>query len=221
MAAGKEGEAHRAIWRRKAAAIARRAVPDGSAEIRGRPSALAHRRGADRDRAPLPAAAGHAARARRCHAQGVLGRVQRQGIPGRAGARQSGRRYASQRGTDSGYHRTGLQVAARRGRAPDKAAAQPVRQDAMLDKTKGAVTASDLIARAQALVPVLASRADEAEKLRRCPDATIADYVSNGLLRVCQPKAYGGYQFGYDVLCAIIQTLAHGCASQAWTYMVL
>jgi alkylation response protein AidB-like acyl-CoA dehydrogenase len=91
----------------------------------------------------------------------------------------------------------------------------------MLDKTKGAVTASDLIARAQALVPVLASRAEEAEKLRRCPDATVADFVSNGLLRVCQPKAYGGYEMGYDVLCAIIQTLAHGCASQAWTYMVL
>ena len=90
----------------------------------------------------------------------------------------------------------------------------------MLDKTKG-VTAIDLIAHAEGLVPVLAARAAEAETLRRCPDATVADYVSLGLLRVCQPKAYGGYELGYDVLCTIIQTLARGCASQAWTYMVL
>jgi alkylation response protein AidB-like acyl-CoA dehydrogenase len=68
---------------------------------------------------------------------------------------------------------------------------------------------------------VLAARAGEAEALRRCPDETVADYVSLGLLRVCQPKVYGGYEMGYDVLCTIIQTLARGCASQAWTYMVL
>ena len=90
----------------------------------------------------------------------------------------------------------------------------------MLDKASG-VDAATLIARAQALVPALASRASEAEKLRRCPDETVADYVANGLLRVCQPKMYGGYELGYDVLCTIIQTLARGCASQAWTYMVL
>ena len=91
----------------------------------------------------------------------------------------------------------------------------------MLDKTKTMPTAGEMIARAQALVPVLRKRASMAEKLRRCPDETVADYVDHGLLRVCQPKLYGGYEMGYDVLCTIIQTLAQGCASQAWTYMVL
>jgi len=92
----------------------------------------------------------------------------------------------------------------------------------MLDKTKAlSATPAEMIARAEALVPVLAARAAEAESLRRCPDATVADYVSTGLLRVCQPMLYGGYEMGYDVLCTIIQTLARGCASQAWTYMVL
>jgi 3-hydroxy-9,10-secoandrosta-1,3,5(10)-triene-9,17-dione monooxygenase len=92
----------------------------------------------------------------------------------------------------------------------------------MLDKNKAlSVTPAEMIARAEALVPVLASRASQAESLRRCPDETIADYVNSGLLRVCQPMLYGGYEMGYDVLCTIIQTLARGCASQAWTYMVL
>ncbi len=93
----------------------------------------------------------------------------------------------------------------------------------MLDKNQSLtqVTPADLLARADALAPILRTRAGEAEKLRRCPDATIADYLETGLLRVCQPAAYGGYEMGYDVLCAIIQKLATGCASQAWTYMVL
>lgn len=78
-----------------------------------------------------------------------------------------------------------------------------------------------LLARAEALVPVLAARSEECERLRRAPDATVKDYVDNELLRVCQPARYGGYQLGYDVLCEIVQTLARGCGSQAWVYMVL
>jgi 3-hydroxy-9,10-secoandrosta-1,3,5(10)-triene-9,17-dione monooxygenase len=79
----------------------------------------------------------------------------------------------------------------------------------------------ELLRRAEALVPVLRERAEEAERLRRCPDATIRDYVDNGLLRICQPSRYGGYDLGYDVLCEVTQTLARGCGSQAWVHMVL
>jgi 3-hydroxy-9,10-secoandrosta-1,3,5(10)-triene-9,17-dione monooxygenase len=67
----------------------------------------------------------------------------------------------------------------------------------------------------------LAARSAEAEQLRRCPDATIADFVDSGLLRICQPKRYGGYEMSYDVLCEAIHTLARGCGSQAWVHMVL
>ncbi len=95
----------------------------------------------------------------------------------------------------------------------------------MLDKNKShanaTVTAEEMLAKADALVSVLRSRSQEAEALRRCPDATVQDYISTGLLKVCQPAAYGGYEMGYDVLCEIIQRLAQGCASQAWVYMVL
>ncbi|MDB5593631.1 MAG: acyl-CoA dehydrogenase [Hyphomicrobiales bacterium] len=91
----------------------------------------------------------------------------------------------------------------------------------MLDTNKMDPAIDSMLARADALVPVLRARAAEAEALGRCPDATVADYVETGLLRVCQPIAYGGYEMGYDVLCDVIQRLAHGCASQAWVYMVL
>ena len=83
------------------------------------------------------------------------------------------------------------------------------------------LTREDVLARAQAMIPTLRARAEEGEKLGRCPDQTVRDYVDSGLLRVCQPSRYGGYDLGYDVLCEVIQTLARGDASQAWVYMVL
>ncbi len=83
------------------------------------------------------------------------------------------------------------------------------------------MTREEMIRRAEALVPVLAERSAEAERLRRCPDATIRDFVDNGLLRICQPARHGGFDLGYDVLCEVIQTLARGCGSQAWVHMVL
>jgi len=82
-------------------------------------------------------------------------------------------------------------------------------------------TREELLARAEALIPVLRERATEGERLRRCPDQTVRDYVDADLLRVCQPSRYGGFDLGYDVACEIIQTLARGDASQAWVYMVL
>ena len=74
----------------------------------------------------------------------------------------------------------------------------------------------ELIARAEALVPVLRARAAEAETLRRCPDETVADLGAAGLLRICQPARFGGYEHGWDVLCEVSQVLARGCGSQAW-----
>jgi 3-hydroxy-9,10-secoandrosta-1,3,5(10)-triene-9,17-dione monooxygenase len=88
-------------------------------------------------------------------------------------------------------------------------------------KVAAQMTREELLARAEGLIPVLAARSEEAEKLRRCPDATVRDYVESGLIKVCQPRQYGGYELGYDVLCEISQTLARGCGSQAWVHMVL
>ena len=79
----------------------------------------------------------------------------------------------------------------------------------------------DIIHRALELSPILRQRAEEAEKLRRCPDATVDDFVNSGLLRICQPSRFGGYDLGYDVLCEVTQILARGCGSQAWVHMVL
>ena len=84
-----------------------------------------------------------------------------------------------------------------------------------------ALTREELLRRAEALAPVLAARSEACEKARMAPVETIRDYVDNGLLRICQPARYGGYELGYDVMCEVSQTLARGCGSQAWVHMVL
>ncbi|MBT7267718.1 MAG: hypothetical protein HN884_12630 [Rhodospirillaceae bacterium] len=78
----------------------------------------------------------------------------------------------------------------------------------------------ELLERAQALVPVLKERANECEKLRRIPEATIADLKSTRLVDVCKPAQYGGYELGWDVFCEIVMELAQGCGSTAWVYSV-
>jgi alkylation response protein AidB-like acyl-CoA dehydrogenase len=80
---------------------------------------------------------------------------------------------------------------------------------------------ADLRRRAEALVPVLAARARQCEAMRRCPDETIADFQSQGLVRLCQPARYGGYELGWDVRSEVCQILARGCGAQAWVLHIL
>ncbi|MEA2906669.1 MAG: hypothetical protein QOI12_4056 [Alphaproteobacteria bacterium] len=94
-------------------------------------------------------------------------------------------------------------------------------QSQVAAKSTAVPSRDELLRRADALVPVLQARAGKAEQLRRCPDETVQDYVDNGLLRICQPARYGGFEHSYDVLCEVSQTLARGCGSQAWVHMVL
>ena len=93
--------------------------------------------------------------------------------------------------------------------------------DSVITAPRGAraparLSREELLARAEALVPTLRARAAEAEALRRCPEATVADLAAAGLLRICQPARFGGWEHGWDVLCEVSQVLARGCGSQAW-----
>lgn len=76
--------------------------------------------------------------------------------------------------------------------------------------------AQDLIARAEALVPALKARTEQAEAARRLPDATVAEFSDAGLLKICTPARFGGYEQPWDVLCRVSRALARGCGSQAW-----
>jgi alkylation response protein AidB-like acyl-CoA dehydrogenase len=80
---------------------------------------------------------------------------------------------------------------------------------------------AELYRRADALIPVLAGRAQRCEELRHCPPETIDDLEQAGLLQICRSAHYGGYEYGWDVLSEINRILARGCGSQAWVANVL
>jgi 3-hydroxy-9,10-secoandrosta-1,3,5(10)-triene-9,17-dione monooxygenase len=77
-------------------------------------------------------------------------------------------------------------------------------------------TSDELMARARALVPMLRERAERCESERRVPAESVQDFARAGLLRMCQPARFGGYELGWDVLCDIADVLAPACGSQAW-----
>lgn len=63
----------------------------------------------------------------------------------------------------------------------------------------------------------LADRAEEAERLRRLPAATITDFRQTELFRLLLPARFGGLQASFPELLQPIRRMAHGCASSAWT----
>jgi 3-hydroxy-9,10-secoandrosta-1,3,5(10)-triene-9,17-dione monooxygenase len=74
----------------------------------------------------------------------------------------------------------------------------------------------ELLARAEALIPVLRERAERAEELRRLPDETIADLHSSGLFRMLQPARVGGSELPYRALFELSAVIGRGCGSTAW-----
>jgi 3-hydroxy-9,10-secoandrosta-1,3,5(10)-triene-9,17-dione monooxygenase len=81
--------------------------------------------------------------------------------------------------------------------------------------------ASDLLEEARALVPALTAREAAAVTARRIPDETIADFHRTGILRVVQPRRFGGLQGSFGLVSRITEILAEGCAASAWNYVVL
>ena len=80
------------------------------------------------------------------------------------------------------------------------------------------LTAQEAVQAAAALVPRLAERAAEAERLRRIPQATIDELHEAGLMRLMQPARFGGSELGLDALMNVVIEIAKGCTSTAWVY---
>src|SRR5437016_2025040 len=78
-----------------------------------------------------------------------------------------------------------------------------------------------MLERARALIPAFAKRAPAATAARRLPPKTIAEYHAAGILRILQPKQFGGRQGRFSLFSRIVEELTYGCASSAWVYAVL
>ena len=75
--------------------------------------------------------------------------------------------------------------------------------------------------RVRGLLSALRERAARAEKLRRLPDETFADFQEAGLLRALQPKRYGGYELDPGIFCQAVTEVGAVCGSSGWVLGVL
>jgi 3-hydroxy-9,10-secoandrosta-1,3,5(10)-triene-9,17-dione monooxygenase len=84
--------------------------------------------------------------------------------------------------------------------------------------TAPSVSREDVLRIAAALVPVLKERAARAEQLRRVPPETFQDLVASGLMRIGNPRRYGGNGLEIDAVYDVAWELGRGCGSTAWCY---
>lgn len=83
------------------------------------------------------------------------------------------------------------------------------------DRTRDERAAS-VVAAAKALVPELAERSEEFDKLRQLPQDIAEKMAAGGLYRLCAPTGAGGLDVGVRALCEAVETLAMGNGSAAW-----
>jgi 3-hydroxy-9,10-secoandrosta-1,3,5(10)-triene-9,17-dione monooxygenase len=74
----------------------------------------------------------------------------------------------------------------------------------------------ELVERAEALKPLLARNAAEAEETRRIPEENIAAVKEAGLFKIMTPRRFGGYEVPLDTKLAVSAKLAEACGSTAW-----
>jgi 3-hydroxy-9,10-secoandrosta-1,3,5(10)-triene-9,17-dione monooxygenase len=79
----------------------------------------------------------------------------------------------------------------------------------------------ELLERARALVPILAERSTTTNAARDVLPETIADFHRIGLLRIIQPRRFGGLQLRFCLFSRIVEIITEGCASAGWVYAVL
>jgi 3-hydroxy-9,10-secoandrosta-1,3,5(10)-triene-9,17-dione monooxygenase len=83
------------------------------------------------------------------------------------------------------------------------------------------ITPEDLVARATAMIPTLRDRAAATEAARRILPETLDDFLHAGFFRIVQPKRFGGFEMGMDVLQRVLVEIGRGCPSSAWTLGIL
>ena len=89
---------------------------------------------------------------------------------------------------------------------------------AAISERKGSPDVEELIRRAATIAEVARERAVETEKARRVSGALIDMMRDADLFKIMQPRAYGGYEFGYDVFVEAVATIASGDGSTGWVY---
>lgn len=88
------------------------------------------------------------------------------------------------------------------------------------DRRNEADIAAGLLAAARDLAPRFRARAGDALAARRLPRETVADLRRSGLLRVYNPRRFGGHELAMQDVLPIIVEIARSCPATAWVLAV-
>ncbi len=78
-----------------------------------------------------------------------------------------------------------------------------------------------VLAAVQDLLPGIAGRADQCERDRRVPDASIAELTRAGVFAMLQPKRWGGLEADPVEFYEVVRTVASACGSTGWVASVV
>jgi alkylation response protein AidB-like acyl-CoA dehydrogenase len=79
----------------------------------------------------------------------------------------------------------------------------------------------ELLERARAIGQLVRGRAQHTETDRRVSTEVIEAMRQAELFKILQPRAYGGFEYGFDVFVMTIAAIARGCGSTGWVYGLL
>jgi 3-hydroxy-9,10-secoandrosta-1,3,5(10)-triene-9,17-dione monooxygenase len=82
--------------------------------------------------------------------------------------------------------------------------------------TSTQLSGSELVSNARDLVPLLRSRAEPIDDLRRLPDDVVAAFEQAGLFRLQAPSQYGGYETSVRTVVDVCAEVARGNGSAAF-----
>jgi alkylation response protein AidB-like acyl-CoA dehydrogenase len=74
----------------------------------------------------------------------------------------------------------------------------------------------ELLQRAAQVAAAVRERAAQTERDRRVSAEMVELMRSSDLFRVLQPRAFGGFEYGFDLFVEIAATIAAGCPSSGW-----
>ncbi len=83
------------------------------------------------------------------------------------------------------------------------------------------ITPAELVSRATAMIQRLKERAPLTEQTRHLLPETVREFTEAGFFRIVQPKRFGGFELGIDVLEDVVVEIGRGCGSSAWCMAIL
>jgi len=78
------------------------------------------------------------------------------------------------------------------------------------------LTPSEIIRRAEAMLPMLRERQNACEAAGQVSEDTNAQFIKTGFYRILQPRCFGGYEFDLPTFLKVMIAVSRGCSDSGW-----